>query len=983
MSDSADTQKQEVVWSIEIMQFFSNVGHLAVRILGFFLNIILTVLLVLFIAGVITGSVFALYIKNYVDPHFDASYYPVAGTNTTSTIYYYEYDTPEDRANRNGTPVEYQRIYATEDSEWVSYQDMIQIDENGNEHTYLVDAFVSIEDHRFWSHQGVDWIRTISAASGYLTGSSSFGGSTITQQLIKNLTGNDEVKITRKIQEILQALDLSKKKSREEILEMYLNIVFLGNHCTGVQSAARNYFGKSVSELTLEECAALASIVQNPSAYEPRYHDIVYVPLYDEDGNAVKDEDGKQVYVQKVDTKDQPVFDDEGNPVFEEKGNRKRRRYVLGEMLNYGAITYDEYLTAYGTELSVLMDDSGDRELKESEIFSWYTEAVFNSVADALMERFGYDQLTAQKLIYNGGLKIYVPMDLEIQETMEKVFEDPKNEDYFLMSARADAELPQYSMVVMDPYTGDVLGLVGGTGEKVGNRLSNRATDSQRPVGSSIKPLAVYTPALEAGLITCGTVYDDTPFTFYVNGEQDKDGNDVAPNPWPKNYELNNLGLTTVTAALKRSCNTVSVKILADYGVERSFSFLHDKLHIESILESQEKGGKVYSDLGLAPLGLGQLTYGATNLEMTAAYCIFANGGVYNSPNLWLEIYDSQDNLILSNDTESEIVISENTADLMTIMMQQVINGGTASKNTLPLQKEIDCAGKTGTTDSDYDRWFMGYTPYYVAGSWVGYDMPMVLGTGNEGFQYAPTLKVWNTVMTMIHQKYINDAKTGGEPLRTFSYKTNQNLVECTVCLDSGLLMSDACYADPRGNRSATYYYVRGTEPTEKCTCHQFVYVEDPAVGGVVPTLAVYTGDPESLTQVGLITVDRQFPMELAVTDAQYVYMPLIEGIMPSFEDGKPFFYTNFEELKKRLYPTADPSLIDPTPVVDPTEEPKIVLEKFIFGGISGTTNTKTGVIKVKTPQYNCLGQNCRDIILWANLLSQYNQEPPYQPIEE
>ncbi|MBQ3792164.1 MAG: transglycosylase domain-containing protein, partial [Clostridia bacterium] len=252
-------------WYLVPLHVLSVIWHVLFRVLGIVLDVFLTLLLVFIVAGVLVVSVFSMYVRDYVDPTFDTSLWLSAGSNTTSTIYYYKYDSLEDRNNRHGEPVEYATIYSSENSIWASYEEMLQIDPDGTKHSYLVDAFISMEDHRFWAHNGVDWTRTASAAIGYAMGSSSYGGSTITQQLVKNLTGHDEVKVTRKIQEILQALDLAKKKSREEILEMYMNIVYLGNNCYGVQSAARYYFGKDVAQLTLEECAALASVVKNPS----------------------------------------------------------------------------------------------------------------------------------------------------------------------------------------------------------------------------------------------------------------------------------------------------------------------------------------------------------------------------------------------------------------------------------------------------------------------------------------------------------------------------------------------------------------------------------------------------------------------------------------------------------------------------------------------------------------------------------------------
>ena len=430
----------------------------------------------------------------------------------------------------------------------------------------------------------------------------------------------------------------------------------------------------------------------------------------------------------------------------------------------------------------------------------------------------------------------------------------------------------------MDPYTGDVLGLVGGKGEKIINLGTNRATQAVRPPGSSIKPVTVYAPALDAGIITYGSVIDDTPLYFETTSNG---GTDPYPHNLPDVYR----GLTTINSAITRSVNTVALKILSELTVERSFAFAHDKLHIHSLIDSVTRSnGTVITDKGLAALGLGQLNYGLTVEELTAAYCIFQNNGVYNTPNLYLYVTDSGDNMVLNNEDDPEIVISDETASIMTIMLQNVVKTGTASG--LTLKNSVDVAGKTGTTNADFDRYFVGYTPYYVGGVWTGYDMNQTL----SAFGPNPSQQTWDTVMTMLHKKYIDAAANGGEPLKKF--ERSAGVIEVTFCRDSGLLCSDACALDPRGSRAEVGYFTRESAPTEYCSTH--VIVQKDSTTGLIASPDCNAGD---LVNVALIKVtNRDFPTEIYVEDAQYVYRDLPANVMPCKWGGLPFFYNSLGE---------------------------------------------------------------------------------------
>ena len=819
------------------------IGKITLRILSYVMNVILTVLLIGLICGVIVGTVFAIYIRNYVDPEIDSSLFISASSDSTTRIYYMDYETEDDRINEDGIPVELedQRLYSSDNSIWVKYNQMPQ---------HLIDAFTSIEDHRFWTHNGVDWIRTGSAVLSYFFGDGDFGGSTITQQLVKNLTGDDENTIERKVQEIFRAINLENEMSKEQILEMYLNIIYLSNNCYGVQAAAETYFDKDVSELSLVECASLAAIVKNPSQYEPLYHNIAYAKA--ENGDYIKDEDGNFVEVEK------------GKGDYEEKGNRARRNDVLWTMWQYGKITEAEFNTAVNTELTLKKGDDGDDTVVAT-VNSWYTDAVIEDVQNALMEEYGYSEYVASLMIYTGGLQIYTCMDPDVQSVLETVYE---NDAKYLPSA-TDGLQPESAMIVIDPYTNDVLGLVGGRGEKSQNRILNRATQAKRPSGSCIKPLSVYGPAIDMGIATMGTAYDDSPVKFV---------GDKGKTAWPHNLPDVYNGLTPVYDALRRSVNTIAVRMLEDVTVDYSFNFLKNTLDMDNVIESYTTAsGTVVSDKDLAPLALGQFSYGVTLWEMTAGYSIFQNQGIFYESRLWYQVKDNDGNVILNNAPEYEIAISEEAASIMTVMMKEVITSGTGTAITL--DQYVDVAGKTGTTTADFDRWFIGYTPYFVGGVWTGYDMNQAL----SDFGRNPSLTIWDTVMTMLHQDYIDDAKNGGPALKKFTY--SDQLVECTYCKDSGKLVSAACKADPRGSRAAKGYFTKDTMPTEYCTAHVLVDYDTSTSSIACP------GCPkESVKQVGLLNIQRRFPVQIKVVDAQYTCMPDFDFSLGKSATSVPYY---------------------------------------------------------------------------------------------
>lgn len=834
-------------WGSESLHVLGIIGAVLFRIFSYFMNILLTVLLICLITGVIVGSVFAIYINNYLDLEIDPSSIVRINRDSTTRLYYMDYETEEDRINREGTAVEIedQLLYAGENTLAVEYS---QLPDD------LVNAFISIEDHRFRSHNGVDWVTTIRAVGKFVFGGDG-GGSTITQQLIKNVTGDDEYSIQRKVQEIFRALNLEKVKSKEEILEAYMNIIYLGNNCYGVQAAANYYFGKDVSELDLVECAALASIVKNPSQYEPKYHD-----------------------------KDREV--ERNGEMITLEGNESRRWVVLDQMNEYGYITESECKAAQDTELVVVSHEEEEEEtaVDGMTIYTWYTEAVLTQLTKDLMEKYSVDKYTASLMIYNNGYKIVTCMDPEIQGILEEVY---VNDTEYFPSTGTGLQ-PQSAMVVCDPYTGDVLGTIGGRGPKNLNRGLDRATVSTRPPGSSIKPLSVYAPALDAGLITYGSVVDDTPVEFYTYLYQPATEWSAAVYsyaPYPKNLPEIYRGLTTINSAVTRSVNTVAMKVLQMYTVDRSFDFMKQKLHFDSLIDSYTTStGEVLTDRGLAALSLGQPNYGVTVLEMTAAYCMFQNSGVYNEPNLYTLVTDGEGKTIIDKRIGNpQVVISDASASIMTKLLENVMTQGTGTSCTL--REVVDVAGKTGTTSADFDRTFLGYTPYYVAGVWTGYDMPQSL----SAFGQNPSLTVWDIVMTKIHQKFIDEAAAGGEQLKKFELAPG--VIKATYCKDSGKLCTDSCRLDPRGYREETGYFTRETAPTEYCDTH--VTVLRDASTGLIACPECYSGNCYSTS---LIRVeDRSFPIEIYVEDAQYVYREMPSWVKPSGWWGVPFFVNMLE----------------------------------------------------------------------------------------
>lgn len=670
--------------------------------------------------------------------------------------------------------------------------------------SYLPCAFVAIEDHRFYEHDGVDVLRTARAAANHLFRfSKRFGGSTITQQLIKNIGGENEISVKRKLKEMLRAVALEKSHSKNEILEAYLNIVPLSRNCVGVGAASEAYFGKKPEALSLAEAASLAAITRSPSAFDPTLHPAAHT---------------------------------------------ERRNLVLSRMFALGYITQKEYEEAKNTPLSL---SPAPWQTKESS--SWYAETVLADVEKALTEE-GYSASVAQALVSRGGLRIYTCMDREVQQVLEGYFSDKAH--FSGMGEGFSA-----AMTVIDPKTGNLLGIVGNFGKKTADRTLNHAQDTLRAPGSVLKPVALYAPAIDSGLINEATVFDDVPKDF------------SRQSPWPHNSPARYAGLVNTKTALTYSKNTVAVELYRKLGAEKIYHTLNTELGITSLCRRDKSpSGRTVTDLAPAPLALGQLTYGVNLREMTAAYLPLSDG-VMRKNRSFLLVLDRNGEVLLAPEKEETRVFRQTTASVMTHMLSSVVEEGTAK--SLQLKNYLDTAGKTGTSGQNRDRWFIGYTPYYLAGIWCGYE------GGNTAVAGTPQLKAWDEVMCLLHREILKDPA----PVRTFTRAPG--LRACRVCRDSGLLCSEHCAHDPRGDRAMTVWLRADEIPTATCQRHVPV-LYDPAVGGVVREEEAE--GREGLIRVSLLDIPwRDFPRQVIIADAEYVYRKL-EGQEPSLLAHEPYF---------------------------------------------------------------------------------------------
>ena len=760
---------------------------------------------------------------------------------------------------------------------------------------HVQNAFIAIEDERFYEHNGIDLQGIVRAGVTFVT--SGFnkmqGASTITQQLLKNNVFDfmsEETladSVERKIQEQYLAIKLEEKMGKDEILQAYLNTINLGQNTLGIQAASNRYFGKDVSELSIAEGAVLAGIAKNPEGY---------------------------------------------NPIRNPEDNKMRTKLVLNNMKEQEMISQAEYEKALQEDVYSHIKNVNETVTESAKVNSYFTDAVVNAVLEDLKELKGYSDTQAYNMLYGGGLKIYTTMDPAIQAIMDEEVANPDNFpesykiglEYAMTTVKKDGttknysqemmqayfkektgkstyELlyndeeeaqaaideyeatvidrgdtvyrnvkmnvqPQVSMVVMDQYTGEVKGIIGGRGEKTANLTMNRATDAARQPGSTFKVVAAYAPALDAAQMSLASTQYDGPYIY-------EDGVDMRlVNNWSGDtYE----GWTSIRRGIQQSKNVVAVKTYTQNGSALGLSYL-EKFGFSTIQTVTDSQGR--NDYG-PTVALGGLTIGVTNLELTGAYATIANRGYYQEPIFYTKIEDHDGNILINKsvDRETHQVISEANAWLLTSAMKDVVTAGTGTAVNF---QGMTIAGKTGTTSNDKDVWFIGYTPYYTAGVWAGYDIPTskLRNTAERNYHK----KLWKSVMSRIH-----------EELPNMDFEKPEDVVEVQVCSESGKLpIPGVCDMDQRGSCVITEFFEKGMEPIEMCdvhiiakTCHvtgllatEFCYWPLEQIRVILPVLQEEApDDPTADTAFG-VSVLPQYTCNVCTGGAQLQSLTVTEN---------------------------------------------------------------------------------------------------------
>ena len=742
------------------------------------------------VVGVAGGG---LFIKKIIDdtPHVSAS--DVKPKGFTTFVYADDGSTEIERFVSSGS----NRVYKS-------------IDEIPKD---LQHAFVAIEDERFYKHNGIDLQGIARAAVVGIARGGNFteGASTLTQQLIKNNVFPNFTKektfydkFQRKIQEQYLALQIEKKMDKSEIIESYLNTINLGQNCLGVQAASQRYFGKDVSDLTLSECAVIAGITQSPSTYDPITHP---------------------------------------------DNNKVRRNKVLKNMLEQGYISQKQYDEALADDVYARIQTTNTASQADN-TYSYFVDALAQQVIQDLKDQLGYTDTQAYNAVYSGGLSIYSTQNQTMQQICDEEANDDSNYpglkeyglDYALTVTRADGSTenygsnniknyvketygkdqgllyssedaaramveewkatiaregdtyderititpqPQSSITIMDQKTGQIKAMVGGRGEKASSLGLNRAYQgSKRQPGSTFKILAAYAPALDSCDKTLATTIDDEPYTL-KNGQVLRNAN--------KQYG----GTTTLREGIKRSINVVAVKLSDEITQELGYEYCQ-KFGISTLVKNKTINGKVFDDSTSQTLALGGITEGVYNYEMCAAYATIANGGEYNKPTLYSKVVDHDGNVLLDGTGESHTVLKDSTAYLLTSAMEDVVNSGTGTACQLP---NMPVAGKTGTTTSNKDLWFCGFTPYYTCAVWGGYD-------DNKECDYDTSFRfrLWKGIMSRIH-----------ENLEEKDFKVPSSVERKSICTITGKLAGSGC-------PSITEYFAKDTLPAETCSGHGYSY---------------------------------------------------------------------------------------------------------------------------------------------------------------
>lgn len=703
--------------------------HWYIELFSAVMSILKTMLIILLCFSFLIGGFGAGMLIGYISSTTPLSIADISMTDSVETSFVYDI---------NGTVIAKLTGSENVDRIYVAYTEV--------KDTYIDEAIMAIEDERFLEHSGIDVQRIGSAVLSALFngGTASHGGSTITQQTVKLITGQDQRSTQRKVQEWFSAMTLEQQLSKDEIMQLYINLAPMGNNYVGIEAGAQNYFGKNAKELSLAECAFLAGLPKSPSYYNP----------------------------------------------LRESGRRnamRRMRIVLSKMYELGYITQDEYDNALNTELVFKTRTTSSA----TTINSYFVEYAVSEVISDVQQERNISRSLAATTVYNRGYHIYTTLEPDVQAVVDEAF---MNQELF----QTDPDLledypekPQAGMVVINSKTGAIAAMQGGYGEKTVNLGTNRAVDAHRQPGSSIKPLIAYGPALELRLITPAMIYDDK------ESHLDPSNPDAV---WPKNSTKSYEGPVTIRRAVASSINTVAVMVWNDVTGPLALWFLNE-VGINRLTEQYPS------------TAIGSFNIGMSPLEMAAAYNTFATSGIYTSPYAYTKVLDSDGNIVLEHVLDSHRVYREDTCFLMTSMLQDVINSGTARNKAEHITgsdgEPIQVAGKTGTTDDNVDKWFCGYTPYYAAAVWYGYDNRLRTTEIPKGDR-SNAIYIWNYVMQRIHTN-----------LPGASFPMPDNISRMSVCTSSGMKPNQYC--NEAGTVTEDYFiddsYLTPNKDNE-CTFH-------------------------------------------------------------------------------------------------------------------------------------------------------------------
>ena len=674
----------------------------------------------------------------------------------------------------------------------------------------LTRGTIAVEDKEFYDHSGVNFRRTVMAALNYIFKTDrGFGASTITQQVIKNISGDNARTAKRKLSEICRAIRIEETHTKDEILELYLNILPLGDNVIGVGMGALHYFGKEPADLLPEEAAVLIALANAPSLYSPYK-----------------------------------------NP---EKCTVKRNT-VLRVMEEEGVISTREYERALKTELNVLSD-----EKKQSNVYSWFVETVISEASCDYAKLHGISEQAARLILLASGYSIYTTQNIYLQSELDSYFSNLNNFPDEVCQGL------DFSMVISDSDTADLLAIVASVGEKRANLITNHATAPHTPA-STLKPLALYAPLIDSGEISWSTVFDDVPLEF-IDGIR----------PYPANSPNVYNGLTTVKEALCTSKNTIAMRLYKILGAERIYDNLKNNFGFNIVCSEYNSRGHKITDLAPAPLALGQLSRGVSLRELTEAYTVFPSEGVLHDGRSYTRILDSSGRIVLEKAAKAKRIYKEETAAIMNQLLMNVTDHGTA--RSITLGNFVDTAGKTGTSGGNLEKLFVGYTPYLTAGIRASYnDSKTAVGTLSKTH-----LEIWNELMTKIHEEMLDKYS---EKNRSFSVA---GLEYVPYCKDSGQQFSESCMLDPRGSRIEYGYFTRDNKPYKLCNTHVEVYYDIETEG------IAHDGCPRnSLVKIALIDVPwRAFPGEVIVADAEYVYRRMEKDTPLGDSFDVPYFHNS------------------------------------------------------------------------------------------